>query len=538
MTVHQPTLLPTRSSFAPDDPIEIEIESESDLDSREFAGRLTVWHLGEHVAAVTVTEPGVHALPVLGVGSFGVELEIDGRTVARTAIEVSEDRRARLRYGFVASYAPGKDVDGAARLARRLHLNGIQFYDWAYRHADLVGGGDRYDDALDQPISLDTVRDLVAAYRKVGTDSIGYAAVYAVGPDEWARWQAHALLRPTGEPYALGDFLFIVDPAAPEWIAHFRADLARATAAVGFDGYHLDQYGYPKFASTPDGAVIDVAESFALLIDQVRDELPEARLIFNNVNDFPTWRTAALSQDAVYIEPWVPNDTLGSLAELARRARASSAGQPVVLAAYQHIYDSEPADAADRAAALTMATVFSHGATQLLVGEEGRLLVDPYYVRNHPAEADTLEFLTRWYDFVVEHDALLMAPSISEVTSSYVGAYNGDLDVTYTHASVSSTPVAGSVWRRVTSTDHGLVVHLINLCGQTDTLWDAGRASVSSAGSAELRFRHVRGRVPQVRVADPDEAARLVALTVRFDGDDAVVELPPLTIWQVVHVVL
>ncbi|MGD8168555.1 glycoside hydrolase family 66 protein [Herbiconiux sp. P16] len=535
--MHQLTLLPTRSSFGPDDPIEIEIESEPENGPHEFVGQLTVWHLGEQVATVTVTAPGVQTLPELDDGSYGVELEIDGRLVARTAIEVTEDQRARLRYGFVASYAPDKDVDAAARLARRLHLNGIQFYDWAYRHADLVGGGEQYDDALDQPISLDTVRDLVAAYRAVGTDSIGYAAVYAVGPNEWTQWESHALLRPTGEPYALGDFLFIVDPAAPEWVAHFRADLARATAAVGFDGYHLDQYGYPKFASTPDEAVVDVAESFALLIDQVRDELPEARLIFNNVNDFPTWRTAALPQDAVYIEPWVPNDTLGSLAELARRARASSAGQPIVLAAYQHIYDSEPAEDADRAAALTMATVFSHGATQLLVGEEGRLLVDPYYVRNHPAEADTLAFLTRWYDFVVEHDAILMPPAISEVTSSYVGAYNGDLDVTYAHASVSSAPEADSVWRRVTSTDQGLVVHLINLCGQTDTLWDAGRAPVTSPGSAELRFRHVRGRVPQVRVADPDGAARLVAVTVRFDGDDAVVELPPLKIWQVVHVV-
>lgn len=536
MTVHHFTLLPTRSSFRPDDRVEVEVQV--DETDAVFDGMLTVWHLGDQVMKTAVRGRGTYLLPDLGEGGYGVELEVDGLLVARTALDITADSRARLRYGFVASYAPAKDVDAAAQLARRLHLNGIQFYDWAYRHADLVGGGEVYNDALDQPISLDTVRELVAAYRAVGTDSIGYAAVYAVGPAEWDRWKDHALLRPSGEPYALGDFLFIVDPAAPEWSTHFRADLLRSSAAIGFDGYHLDQYGYPKFAATPDGTLVDVAESFASLIAEVRAELPDARLIFNNVNDFPTWRTAALPQDAVYIEPWAPNDTLQSLAELVRRARASSLGQPVVLAAYQHVYDSVLASVGDRSTALTMATLFSHGATQLLVGEQGHLLVDPYYVRNQAAEPETLSLLARWYDFLVEHDALLMPSEISEVTSSYVDEYNGDLDVTFADADVTSDPVAGSVWRRVTSSDRGLVVHLINLCGQQNILWDAEREPIVTPGSGELRFRRVRDRVPRVRVADPDGSARLVDIPVRLEGDIAIAELPTLNVWQVVHVIL
>lgn len=535
MIVQHIALLPTRSSFGPGQPVEIEIVAD---EAPAFGdATLSVWALGEHVAALPVGSAGIHALPALADGSYGVELERNGETLARTAVEVSAEPRARLRYGFVAGYAPDKDVDAAVRLARRLHLNGIQFYDWAYRHADLVGGGELYTDALDQSISLDTVRALVAGYRTAGVDSIGYAAVYAVGPDEWPRWEQHALLRPTGEPYALGDFLFIVDPAAEEWLSHFRADLTRAQSAVDFDGYHLDQYGYPKFAATPDGTLVDVAESFVALIEGVREELPDARLVFNNVNDFPTWRTAALPQDAVYIEPWEPNVTLDSLAVIARRARAASAGQPVVLAAYQHIYDSAPADAADRAAALTMATLFSHGATQLLAGEDGRLLVDPYYVRNHPAEGSTLAFLTRWYDFLVEHDALLMDPAIDEVTSSYVGEYNGDLDVVFNDAAVTLRPEPGAVWRRVTTAAGGLVVHLINLCGQTDTLWDAPKAEPVSPGDGELRFRFVGGRTPRVRVADPDASARLIDVPVRIEGDLAIAALPSSHIWQVIHVV-
>ena len=51
-----------------------------------------------------------------------------------------------------------------------------------------------------------------------------------------------------------------------------------------------------------------------------------------------------------------------------------------------------------------MATLFSHGATQLLAGEADRILVDPYYVRNHVVERSTAALLKRWYDFLVEHD--------------------------------------------------------------------------------------------------------------------------------------
>ncbi|GAB3173304.1 hypothetical protein GCM10027059_44070 [Myceligenerans halotolerans] len=527
------TMLPTRSVFRPGDHVAVELRG-TNLPAE---GTLTVWRLGEPVHSQPLGAGAVQTLPPLPPGGYGLELE-SATGLVRTAAEVAREEWSALRYGFVASYRPAKDVRAVAELARRLHLTGIQFYDWAYRHADLLGGGEAYDDALGQPVTLDTVRRLVEALRDAGTASFGYAAVYAVGPEEWPEWRQHALLRPTGEPYALGDFLYLLDPAAPAWLEHFREDLAKSVEQVGFDGFHLDQYGYPKHAALPDGTPVDMAGSFVRLIKAVHDRLPESRLIFNNVNDFPTWDTASAPQDAVYIEPWEPVLTLGALADVVKRARAASGDKPVVLAAYQHVYDQAPAEAADRATRLTMATLFSHGATQLLAGEHGNLLVDPYYVRNHEAEAGTLDVLARWYDFLVEHDALLLDPDIVEVTASYTGDYNDDLDVRFTRVGVTGNAEAGAVWRRVTRTPEGLVVHLINLAGQPDTLWDAPREAPGVVGEGQLRFRYVRGRTPRVRVADPDGSARLLDLDVRLDGDHAVATLPPLTIWQVINVVL
>ena len=99
----------------------------------------------------------------LPAGGYGVELSARGTVLARTAVQVADDPRAVLRYGFVVDYRPGRDLAGFTDNLRRLHLTGVQFYDWAYRHADLLGGGDEYLDALGQPVSLAEVRALIAA---------------------------------------------------------------------------------------------------------------------------------------------------------------------------------------------------------------------------------------------------------------------------------------------------------------------------------------------------------------------------------------
>ncbi|UKA59480.1 glycoside hydrolase family 66 protein [Arthrobacter sp. FW306-2-2C-D06B] len=523
-------ILPTKASYSPTEPVAVELWIPDG-----GTAALTVWHLGKRVQALEGCTSGVLSLGPLDPGGYGMELESGGKT-ARTAVEVSADPRARLRYGFVASYAPGKDVQPVAELVRRLHLNGVQFYDWAYRHADLMGGGEEYSDALAQPVSLATVKELVRTVQAAGSRALGYAAVYAAGPGEWDNWEQHALLMPNGEPYALGDFLFLLDPAAQPWLAHFTRELADATSSLGFDGFHLDQYGYPKRAATPDGAMVDVADSFVQLIDGVRDALPASHLVFNNVNDFPTWRTAPAPQDAVYVEVWPPHTTLGSLADVVSRAKAVRRNQPVVIAAYQHVYDSADQQAADRATALTMATLFSHGATQLLAGEGDRVLVDPYYVRNHRVNQETSSLLARWYDFLVEHDELIMDPGICDVTGSYAGAYNDDLDLSYESAAVSDRSEPGAVWRRITRVPGGFAIHLINLLGQSDTEWDAPRAEPQSPGDGRLRVRRTRGTVPRVRYADPDRQSRLVEAPVELEGDYATAILPAPHFWQLVYV--
>jgi len=527
-----PDLLPSKVRYATDEPVVLEVRG-------AVTGTLEVLHLGEPVRTAPVVGAGPVDLGLLPAGGYGVRLvraDDAGAAPLRTAVLVSDQPRARMRYGFVASYGRDKDVAGVVDLARRLHLDAVQLYDWAYRHADLLGGGAEYQDALGQTISLRTVRELASALAGVGSDALGYAAVYAVGPDEWSRWSHRAMLRTDGEPWTLGDFLWLVDPAARDWREHLVGDLRDAVRQLGLAGFHLDQYGFPRRAQLVDGTPVDLARSFRSFLEVVRTGLPEQRLVFNNVNDFPTWATADAPQDAVYIEVWPPHTTLASLAEVVTRARAAGAGRPVVIAAYQSVYSTAPVAEADQATALTMATLFSHGATQLLAGETGHVLVDPYYVRHHAAEPSTLALLHRWYDFLVEHDELLLTPRAVDVTGAWVGAYNEALDVAYPTAATCSEAVAGTVWRRVVDVDGRLVIHLVNLVGQADTEWDAPHRRPGDPGAGVLRVRRSGSALPSVLVADPDGTGRPTPVPVAPDGEYATATLPPLATWQLVVV--
>jgi dextranase len=142
--------------------------------------------------------------------------------------------------------------------------------------------------------------------------------------------------------------------------------------------------------------------------------------------------------------------------------------------------------------------------------------------------------LKRWYDFLVEHDELLLDPAIVDATPSFAGKYNDDCDVQFDTAETSGIASAGTVWRRVTLAGDRMVVHLINLVGQDDELWDAPRNSPVALGEGRLRFRRTGSGVPRVRVADPDGRPRLVDVAVELDGDYASALLPEFAVWQLV----
>ena len=123
-----------------------------------------------------------------------------------------------------------------------------------------------------------------------------HAAVDGAGSEMLDEHPEDVLHHRDGRPWMLGR------TSSGSWTSRGTRHAARRVpdgrgAAGRFDGLHLDQYGDPKVAVTAAGTVVDLAEGFVAIIEAVRAELPDATLIFNNVNDFPTTTTASAPQD-------------------------------------------------------------------------------------------------------------------------------------------------------------------------------------------------------------------------------------------------
>jgi dextranase len=513
-------LLPTKATFDETEPVDVEVRG------AEKAMPVSLWHLERKLDEVVVEagSPGA-SFGALPPGGYGVEAA-DG---VRTAVEVQSNRLARLRYGFVSDFAAGRDVDGVADNLRRLHLNAVQFYDWMYRHAELLPPADEFEDTLGRPVSLDTVRRLVAAAQDVGAAALGYAAVYAVGREQHEAWAAEALYHADGSPWMLADFLWIVDPSNERWLRHLAAELTAARAAVGFDGFHLDQYGAPKRAVNGIGTAVDLAVAFPALIERLRAELPDATLVFNNVNDFPTWSTAGASQSAVYIEVWSPHDRLDHLGALAAKARLLAPGKPVSLAAYLSAYAQDGSSALE-AMRLELATVFSHGATCLLHGEEDAILVDPYYVRHARLDETGRRAAKDYYDFAVRYGDLLF--DTLDVTRTHLGGVNTEVRVDG-RLDVATDCTPGAVWARVLEAPSARVVSLIDLTDQSDVRWDAPKAASRGVDGITVSFERVASRRPRIFTASPDAPSARELEPTLVDGHD-VVEVPPWRTWSLV----
>jgi dextranase len=515
-------LLPKKATFAPTDVLEV------DVVGVDGTVEVTLWHLDRPVAVVVVEGDGTASFPPQPPGGYGVEAAGE-----RTALDVLDDPLACPRYGFVSHYEADRDTAGVAKLVRRLHLSAVQFYDWMYRHAQLLPPQDEFEDALGRPVSLTTVRELVDAVQTAGSLAMGYAAVYAVGKEARERWSEIALYDSTGRPWTLGeDFLWIVDPTDERWLGSFASQLDDAARVVGFDGFHLDQYGAPKRALRADGSVVDLADAFRRLIDRLATELPDARLIFNNVNDFPVWSTADAAQAAIYIEVWPPHDELGHLAQLVSKARLLAPGHGVILAAYLAPYgtDEETASAAER---LVLATVFSHGGTVLLHGEERAALTEAYYVRHAELSEPTLERTRHYYDFAVRYGDLLFDASSVDVTRTHFGGENPELTID-APVRVATDCVPGVLWARVVRCSRGLLVSLIDLSAQTDVIWNASKRVEGSLDGVRVAFE--RTAPASVFFTSPESSPALQPLVPERDGHHDVVAVPPFSTWALLWV--
>ncbi len=294
---------------------------------------------------------GVATLHAQAPGTYAIEAwSPDGRLLGEELTTVAARPGDRAVPGFVTTFDP-HSVPGVLGWLRALRCTNVQFYDWMQTYAAPLADTDSYADRLGRKHSRTAIAQLTDGCREFGATPQAYAPVYAVDPGFGSVHPDWLLSRSDGEPQRLGDLLEITDPGNPDWQRHWVGAYGAAADALGFGGFHLDTYGYPREPLDHAGRPVAMDAAYAGFLRAVRAARPEDVLSFNQVNGVPRGFEVAGPPDYRYVEVWPPNDRWRHLEGLLERSAAprtasDGPGQPGVLAIYPPVWTG------DRAAAL------------------------------------------------------------------------------------------------------------------------------------------------------------------------------------------
>lgn len=417
---------------------------------------------------------------------FGVEIKLykENKEIQSlfTAFDILSSWKYAPRYGFLSDFSP-KDFDDKEDIKQmnEYHLNVIQYYDWMYRHNDLISDKDEYIDPLNRKTSLSTIKRKIQLMHEHGMEALAYGAVYAASPDFYKQHKDIALYKNNDEVMGFSNFLYLMDISKEtEWHDHIINEFYKAVK-FGFDGIHMDQYGYPKEGiSKVNGTHIvrNLKDDFPNLINDTRKYIEgkneKVSLIFNAVNNWPVETVAKADEDAVYVEVWPPNDTYEDLYNLIANAKKIAPNKQVILAAYIKPFLKElniPQEYAENAALLAMSTIFASGGFHLMIGEKNGILDDPYYPKYAIIKNNGfIEKLRNYYDFIVRFEELLFDFDIFDSTMVNTGGINGEYVIT----GVKTSPKAkeNCVWSLVKEKPGYKIINLINFIGIEDMNWN------------------------------------------------------------------
>lgn len=555
-------IYPARAQFRKGEKIKVIVEIEGHNTSSKL--RCNVYRLHDNILSLDkyVSSSENHVVFEFDINSdefmsgYGVEVELyeNNKKVQtlNTAFDILSSWKYAPRYGFLSDFSPSEleDKDDLKEM-NKYHLNVVQYYDWMYRHHDLIPKSDVFIDPLQRELSLNTINSKIELAHKYGMEAIAYGAVYASAPEYYKEHKDLAIYKNNGEVFGFGDFLYMMDISREsKWHDHIIEEFYKAIK-LGFDGIHMDQYGYPKEAmSNANGvwAIRNLREDFPNLINDTRSYIEEkgeqVSLIFNAVNNWPVETVAAAQQDAVYIEVWPPNDTYQDLYNLISNAKRYASEKQVILAAYMKPFLEElniPVEQAENAALFTMATIFASGGFHLLLGENKGVLDDPYYPKYRTIESEEFnEKLRNYYDFIVKYEELLYDFNIIDTTMVNTGGINEE----YAFKGVNTSPKAeaNSIWTLIKEKPGYKIISLINFNDIEDMNWNVPKEKLSSEVKnievSVLTCNEIKG----VYAASPDfnegKALKLDFQYVKGEqGNKVKFTVPELKVWNLIYIV-
>lgn len=467
-----------KGQYLPGEPITLCLECDFDADWMD----IEVYSLGRKVYVSRLPVTGMVTdieLPASNVDfkGYGVKATLfqgdEKLTDVFTAFDVAVHGKV-VRYGFLSDFTE-EDVDSSDVSAMaKYHINTVQFYDWSYRPDMLVAPADKYADLMSKQSCLQTVKTKITQCHESGMRAVGYGAVYAASEKYRCNHPDQSLFARPETPLRFIDKFYIMDISRKSpWHDQVVAEYKNAAACMGFDGFHMDTYGFPKTALDARNQIVYLEEHFNELIEDTREALqavtPEPCLIFNNVGGWPVEITKHATQECVYIEVWSPCDRYYHLKQLILDAKRS--GKPVVLAAYPAPFREDTGERALDSELLCSLAIAINGATQLFLGEKEAVITQGYYADYTSLDQSQINKIRAYQDFFVQYEELVFDNTLKDVSFTHIGWDNVEYAC---DAEYSVSGEAGKLWLNIRENKHIKLIGMVNLCGNDDR-WNAGK---------------------------------------------------------------
>lgn len=469
------------------------------------------------------------------------------KILATIGIDVSSDWTKFPRYGFLSKFPEMNDaqVSEVIEKLNRHRINGIQFYDWHYKHHQPLAGTPEnptpvYRDIINREIYFQTVKKYITAGHEHNIKAMFYNLVYGALKDaavngveeQWYIYTdpTHSTKdkHPLSAPF-ISD-IFVTDPSNDEWYAYLIHEHSKVYQALPFDGFHMDQLGDRGMRYRYDGSIVDLSNTFGEFINAVAAAEPGKDNVMNAVNQYGQPAISNAAVDFLYTEVWSPNDTYTDLANIIQQNYDLSNGEMnSVLAAYVN-YDlaNNPGHFNTPSVLMLDAVIFAFGGAHLELGEH--MLGKEYFPNSNLAMRDDLKrILIYYYDFLVAYQNLLRDGGAFNAPA-LVSADNR-IQLTNWPAQSGKVAVVGK------EVGNNQVIQLLNFTNAKTMQWrDNNGVQPAPVSVEQLQFRFTPTKpVARVWFASPDfsnGASREIDFTSA--GNQISFSVPGLQYWSMI----
>lgn len=481
---------------------------------------------------------------------------VSGKSVIdnkNTAVDISSSWSKFPRYGYLCEYPKQdkKTTDNIIENLSKYHINGLQFYDWQYKHNKPLAGteanpADKWEDIANRDTYAQTIKDYISSAHTKNIKAANYNLMFG-GFDgyeadgakkEWGLYKdcnhEEQAFYPLPATWASSE-LYIFNPNNKDWQNYIIEQEKAAMKVYDFDAWHVDTLGPIGQLYDYSGKSVELSSGYLDFLNNVKKSLNKS-VLFNPVNGYGEIDTDADAQlDFLYKEVWPAQYKTYEDLKLAidNGAQFSDSKKNIVLAAYMNYgLAANGGNFNEPGVRLTDASIFASGGAHIELGDTG-MLCNEYFPNKSLTMSQSLENTMRnYYDFSVAYENLLRDD---------LQDCNNKVDII--GAKVSDSAEANAIWAFSKQKEKYNVIQLINLIGNNSNEWVDNTGDIKEPqhqNNFKVKY-YFSEKAKKVWLASPDlnngKSTKLKYSTGKdAKGKYLLIDVPKLQYWDMIYI--